>query len=257
MTSEKPFKEKFLDFLLLFFIYLVASSFPYAYLIEDKNLSISIRLLVGGIFALSAFIFLQYRYPNQKRPFSFKTLLLFLPFFIICFSNITSSMFVSSPGGVASPSYLALTILSTVVYAISEELLFRRFLLPLLLQKMPELGAIFLSSLLFSLVHLLNLFEGAAFPMVLLQVLYTFGIGLVLSLMYLYGNSLMLPICFHSLFNIFQNDLYGALYPGEGYSSIRIWVTVGVTIFGLLYGLFICFHFRKKESSSSLDKQDR
>lgn len=254
MRKEISFKDQVLDFLLLFFIYLLVSSFPWNHLIADSYLSLSLKLLTGVIFTIAVLVFLRFRYPLQKRVVSFKSLILFLPFFLIIFSNLASSLFVATPKGIESPGYLALKILATIVFAVSEELLFRRMLLPLLVSRLSETKSIFLSSLVFSLLHFLNLLDGTAFWSVLLQVLYTFGIGLILAMMYLYGNSLLLAIIFHACFNVFQNDIFVALYPDYAYTGMRIWITAIAAIFALGYGLFIYFRFRKKGSSSSLDK---
>lgn len=255
-ADELTFFDKLLDFLLLFFIYLFVAAFPWR-IIFDGYLSTSIRLLTGTLFLVGSSIFIHFRYPLQKRNISFKNLLLFLPFFLIPFSNLASSFFVEEASPINEPLLFTLAISETIVFAINEELLFRRLLLPLLLEKFSELKSLLISALAFGLIHFLNVFGSVGFFEASIQVLYSFGVGLITGLMYLYGKSLFLAISFHALFNVLQNDLYQTLYPHDGIAYWRVWATAIAAIFGVLYGLFIYLHFRKKEPSSSLDRQDK
>lgn len=254
MTKEKTLKDQVLEFLLLFFIYLVVSSFPWKLVISDIYLSTSIRLLIGSLFLIGSIIFIHLRYPLQKRHIPFKTVLFFLPFFLIVFSNLASKMFSYPPMRINDPVYLLLTIASTIVFAISEELLFRRMLLPLLLNNLSELKSLLLSSLIFAVLHLLNMLDGYSLWPALLQVLYTFGVGLICGLMYLYGQTIWLPIIFHISFNIFQNDLYEALY--SDYSADTVWTTAIAILFGVFYGLLTYLLFGRTKPSSSEDRPE-
>ena len=59
---------------------------------------------------------------------------------------------------------------------------------------------ILLASALFSLLHLVNLTVSPVGD-TLLQVAYTFGIGILSTLLYLFTRSLLFPIAFHALYN--------------------------------------------------------
>jgi membrane protease YdiL (CAAX protease family) len=106
---------------------------------------------------------------------------------------------------VLSPLSLFFYILGALATAAFEESLFRGLLFPLVRAHTKrtlrgELAAILLSSALFALLHLINLIE-APLPDTLLQVAYTFGIGLLSSLLYLLSGGLLLPFLFHALYN--------------------------------------------------------
>lgn len=122
-------------------------------------------------------------------------------------------------------AYLFLT-LSTAVF---EEALFRGLLFPLVRARMGrtlrgELGAILSSSAIFGLLHLVNLLE-APLPDTLLQVGYTFLIGILSSLLYLFTDSLLPPILFHAIYN------FGGLFlPTFGVANRAPVLTVLVTV---------------------------
>ena len=113
---------------------------------------------------------------------------------------------------VTAPSLLVYT-LTALATAAFEELLFRGLLFPLVCARIIKregkrdrrpfgglLPPVLLSSALFSLLHLVNL---AVAPVgdTLLQVAYTFGIGILASLLYLFTRSLLFPIAFHAIYN--------------------------------------------------------
>lgn len=256
MNDKGTFKGQVTDFCLLFFIYLAIASIPWGNFLSSFYVIMGVKIGTGAIFLTAIIVLLAIRYPQQKRPIPFINLLFFLPFFLIVFSNFASSYFISSPSNYINIQSLLLNIVSTIIYAIIEEVLFRGFLLPLLLSRLSDFKSLLISSAIFALVHLFNIFSGINVILVLIQVLYTFGIGLILGLMYVYGKTLVLPMLFHICFNVFENDLYEAFYPSATYTNLRVLVTVTVSLFALFYGVFIYFHFQKKEPSS-IEESDK
>lgn len=97
--------------------------------------------------------------------------------------------------------------LDTVWYIISmlcigfiEEILFRGYLLRLLMKRSTRL-AILISSLTFALGHIVNLVNGAELVPTLLQLVYALAIGLMLSV-FVVKTGHLLPCClFHGVFN--------------------------------------------------------
>ncbi|MCH3972995.1 MAG: CPBP family intramembrane metalloprotease [Oscillospiraceae bacterium] len=97
--------------------------------------------------------------------------------------------------------------LDTVWYIIAmlcigfiEEILFRGYLLQLLLKRSTRL-AILISSLTFALGHIVNLANGAELVPTLLQLVYALAIGLMLSV-FVVKTGHLLPCClFHGVFN--------------------------------------------------------
>lgn len=252
--NENQDRNRFLDFLLAFFIYLFFVSLPLDAYISNAYLVFGIRIGFGVIFIILYSFYLSHKYPQQNSSISPKSLIFFLPFFIIPFSNIIAAASIKEASSITDLAYLTLKIIQTILFAICEELLFRRCLIAGLKNRGPDIMTLLVSSALFALLHLFNALNGENIGYIFVQLLYTFGIGLILGEMYLYGKTLILPILFHSFFNIFENDLYNALYPSSDYSNVQIIVSVIFAIFGLAYGIFIYFYFREPTSK---DKQDK
>lgn len=101
---------------------------------------------------------------------------------------------------------LGLYILYVIAIALVEEFVFRGVLLFLLLdvfrrQRLKYFLAALVSSLVFSLFHITNIFVGADISGVLLQVVYTFLIGGMLSVTALKTKSVWPCVIIHAVFN--------------------------------------------------------
>ena len=111
-----------------------------------------------------------------------------------------------------------------------EEILFRGFFFPLLLDRFAKkkngrLFAILLSASLFGIVHLFNLMAGADILPTLLQVGYSFLIGCLAALLLLASGSLLLSILFHAVYNF-----AGRLVPECGSGSLWDTPTTLITL---------------------------
>ena len=95
----------------------------------------------------------------------------------------------------------ALHLAVMLLIGILEELLFRGLLYRALEQK-SETAAIVVSSLVFGLLHLLNLTGGTAQPLVLLQTAFATALGFVFALILARGKSLIPCIAAHCAINI-------------------------------------------------------
>lgn len=91
----------------------------------------------------------------------------------------------------------------TLVIAFVEEMVFRGFLLNLLLSKSYKV-AVLLSSFLFAFTHSLNMLSGQSVANTIFQILFAFVIGLVLALLIVNGQSIGIMIVFHGLNNFLQ-----------------------------------------------------
>lgn len=170
-----------------------------------------------------------------------------LPFLLATVSNIIAS---SIDGGFTmvslSPILVGLYSLLIFLIAVSEEIVFRLFIHNSL-SNTSSLKRIFGSAGIFALMHLLNLVNVStvgALVSVLVQTVYTFGLGLLLGFLYEYGHSLTSCVVLHFTFNMLNRVIYN--YVLGGYSSniafyltaVVIGVILGVYIF-LLYKLYL------------------
>ncbi len=105
-------------------------------------------------------------------------------------------------------STLAISILFFLLVAISEELVFRGYLLNVLLERMKPRSAIVLSSAVFSLFHILNdHFDVIGFVNIFLS-------GALFGLFYLRSKDLSAPIGLHFTWNLAQN-VFGFAVSGN------------------------------------------
>ncbi|MDF7682754.1 CPBP family intramembrane metalloprotease [Lactobacillus sp. ESL0679] len=100
-------------------------------------------------------------------------------------------------------------LLSGVKAGISEEMLIRFCTLNLLLKLFYHkhwqgqiLGTVTISSMLFSLLHLFNIIAGQSVAASIQQAINAFCSGIVFAAIYLYTNSILLTIIYHSIFDL-------------------------------------------------------
>ena len=109
---------------------------------------------------------------------------------------------------------VVLVLLNMLLGVILEEILFR-FIIQNSLVNASSVKRILGSALIFALFHLLNLVNIRTIDQlvaVLLQVAYTFGLGLMLAIIYEYSYSLPLCMLFHLVFNVFNSLLPGYVF---------------------------------------------
>ena len=220
---------------------LLFSNLPFALVFEDKLL-IFIFSLISELIALVIFFHLIKK-ENIKHDFISKfnkKYLLFIPFLIICFSNFFVVLYQNSKM-IPYDNYenLLYNIILCIPNVIIEELLFRYLICYEFNKHTSKIKSIIYSSLIFASIHLLNISSISSIPFVLVQVIYTFGLGLVLSLIYLKSNNnIIYPIILHLLFNIFNDIIVVNLFNFEWNLSFFV-INGVVTILSLIYSLFI------------------
>ncbi|HDR3347235.1 TPA: CPBP family intramembrane metalloprotease [Bacillus cereus] len=106
----------------------------------------------------------------------------------------------------ASMQAYLIAVVSTIAAVSYEEILLRGLLLNGLLKAWSQkkngiLLAVIWSSVLFSLVHAINLLSGAPLDATLLQLIYTTAMGFLFAAVYLRTNNLLIPIIGHFVIN--------------------------------------------------------
>lgn len=94
-------------------------------------------------------------------------------------------------------------IMQLFVVAFIEETFFRGFMIKMLLSKGVK-KAVLISSFLFGITHSLQLLGGQSLEDTVLQIIYALIVGLVLSLLIIYNQSIILTIIFHGFNNFFN-----------------------------------------------------
>ena len=219
----------------LLFVFVVAfpvDLLPITYLYQQV-IRIALRLLL-----LIYFGYIIYK--NRIKIFGISNklnLVLCIPFIAIAFSNIIAA---SIDGGFLgksmSTSLLAVNIVLTLLSVIIEEIVFRLFIHNSLVNT-SSIKRIFGGAAIFALCHLLNIVSVRtldALVAVLVQTVYTFGLGILLGFLYEYSHSLLGAIGLHFIFNFFNTVLYE--YMG-GYTSTLCFYLTAVVI-GVVVGIY-------------------
>ncbi len=169
-----------------------------------------------------------------------------LPALLVALNNAPVIALISGTVAVtAEVSAVILFAFECVAVAAFEEIAFRAILFPLMLQRFgtgarARFSAVLLSSALFGLTHLLNLFSGAAVGATALQVGYSFLIGCMLAVVYLHTGSLAGCILLHAVYNF-----GGMLVPTLGQGAfLDIWNLPTVLITAVLAVFAIVFYLR-------------
>ena len=125
-----------------------------------------------------------------------------------------------------SVSFLMLTV-AMILVAVNEELLVRGYLLGNLMTSTNKYVALLLSSLIFSIFHLLNPNSSS---IGLINIVLA---GMLLGIYYIHERNLWFPIGLHFSWNLFQGGVYGSQVSGVKVASV---VTIDATGDPLLTG---------------------
>jgi len=197
--------------------------------------AILLGLLLAGMAKSNDFSTLGFTSPT---PLPWRKLLFLLPFVAIATANLWHG------------AVLRYAPLDTVWYIVAmmcigfiEEILFRGYLLRLLLKRSTQL-AILISSLTFALGHIVNLANGAELLPTLLQLVYALAIGLMLSV-FVVKTGYLLPCClFRGVFNAL------AAFSNESGQTIGYQITVCAVISVLSVG-YAAYLWRRELSQAS------
>lgn len=239
-------KFRFLDILLFALLFIFINSFP----VDLFNISYLYQLIIKiGLRFLLVLYYIYILWSNRINIFKFANYrrgLLFLPFIVICFSNLIACGISGAKLGVGSSSTIIILITIYHLFGVMcEEFLFRLFIQNSLVNS-SSLKRIFGSAAIFALFHLLNMVNVSsvdALVNVLIQVVYAFGLGLVLAFIYEYTYSIPLCIGFHFIFNffnlVFVENIYSVYMTDQAKYLTAIVIGVAAAIYGVVLYFFI------------------
>lgn len=241
-SKLKPFQ---IAIYVLFIIVLFVFEFMNIQL--SNNVLVSMMLtntifrVIGGVIFLSIMISYGYRKLYQF-PVSVKILLVILPALIISINNFPIIAYFSDRAHLLQEPYTVLIFaLESLSNAFFEEILFRSIILVFLLEKLPKtkngiFKAILISSVVFSGLHILNLFTGSSLYNVSLQLGYSLLMGMLWAVMYLKTKNLWLTILLHASYNFFGQVMFSLGYVKNRYDTVTIIVTVVFALATTVYG---------------------
>ena len=212
---EKKIQTKTIDLIIFVAVFLLTSSIPFSLFIPDPEVVYWLNIVLRLSFFPFAFFFLRKRdlaKPTFAKPD--KRIFLLIPFLLLCLSNFVVAGIQGLPSvEITSPTSLLQAVLFYFLVAVGEELVFRAVVYTECKTKWPLWKAAVISSLAFALPHLLNATSWATLGTSALQVLYSFFLGLLLSIIYEASGNIVWAIVFHFLFDFLNGYLVSSLFP--------------------------------------------
>ena len=233
-------KSKLLDTLILILIDIGISCLPFDLFGITGTLQLIFQIL--GQFL----IFFLFRLVLKKSPLKFKertynrtNMIFFIPVFILCFSNFFNLL---NPANYIEFSFsidLVLALALSFCVAFNEEYLFRSVIIDNIESSEKPIVKVVISASIFAACHL-TVFFSTFNPIDLIQVVYTFGLGIVLGLMYVYGECLWYCVLFHFAYNAINGNLAETWvkYPTIDYLYFLINALVGLVIAAYLFTIY-------------------
>ena len=210
---------------------------------DGSRLAISLEMtltrFLGGVAFLAMLVHLGYKVLNPiKSPF-WHSLLISLPAFLIAVNNFPFSAVISGKARVTEGApMLLLLFCECMMVGLFEEIAFRGVIFLRILKKKPEdklwqFASIALSSVIFGLLHLVNLIDSSP-SAVLLQIGYSALIGAMCAVVLLKTANIWLCVVIHGLYN-FAGAVIPRMGEGEIWDSFTIILTVVVSLAVLAY----------------------
>ena len=240
-------KFRLIDILLFSLVFIFVNAFPVDLLPLEYIGEIYVKIALRFVLLLYYCYVLWRKRINIFKFANYKRVLLFAPFVLVCFSNIIAASIagLSFNVGAVDPLYISLIVVYHLFGVIVEEFLFRLFIQSSLVYA-SSLKRILASAGIFALFHLINIVNVSsvdALANVAVQVVYSFGLGLLLALIAEYTYSIPTCIVFHLLFNVLNLvlvvNVFGLAIPILIYYLTAVGVGLVVGIYAILIYIFI------------------
>ena len=217
------------------------------------SLDMTVTRALGGVAFIAMLVNLGYHVLDPfKKPF-WSSVLYSLPAFLIAINNFPFSQVIKGNARIEDGwGAVALLFLECMCVGFFEESAFRGVIFLGLLKRKPQsrlwaFASIAISSAVFGLVHLINIFESSPVA-VLMQIGYSALIGAMCAVILMKTANLWLCVVIHGLFNF-----AGAVIPrcgaGEIWDVFTVVLTVIVSLVVLAYMILLFL----KDKMSALD----
>ncbi|MGI6735035.1 MAG: CPBP family intramembrane glutamic endopeptidase [Bacilli bacterium] len=247
MENNKKQRKEWLDIALLIVIYLISTIDVVSIFIDNTLFSFIGRVSLRTIFIIFALFFVKKTALTIIKPLKFeKEHLLLIPLFIVVFSNwivvlVDKTQVLSNINTTLMIQGISLDFLS----AFAEEVVFRLILISQFLKIKGKFQTILYSSLIFASSHLINISSLETIIPVLLQVGYTFFLGIGLAFMYVITQKFIWSFMFHFTFNVINGTVVRALFTAA--KPIPFYtINVLVGILAVAYGIWLYKFFKTR-----------
>ncbi len=210
-------------------------SFP-AVFSFDENLKFAFSIVCRALVLVAAVILAKicnFKLFAKPETGILRFLILFLGL-LVCINNFPIIGFISGEVAFISGAKIVRYVFYCLSVAVAEEFVFRGLIMPLVglslrEKKRAPFLTVVVSSAIFALCHLFNIFSAGIVP-TLLQVGYTFLTGGLFGAAYLFIENLVFPIILHFIY-----DLGGLIFSGPfGIAYGNMWDTATIIITAVL-----------------------
>ncbi len=199
--QKNKYKSEFVFFVISISVHyaLVNLAIKLSSVINKPN---SVNALTGIVFLIGIIVYLKkkkllsYYGINNLKELEYKNLLFCLPMIIIALGNLRYGIHINN-----SWEQIVYISLEALGVGFAEEILFRSFLMKAIINKSAT-AAIIISSIVFGIIHIFNLFYGADTITTLAQVIYATALGLMFSMFFYKTNNILPCVICHSLINM-------------------------------------------------------
>ena len=215
----------------------------------------SISRILGGSAFIIILIGLGYQYLNPFRKPFLKSLAVIIPGLIIALNNFPIIAYLDGRTQLTEPFYeVYYFALESFTIGFFEEVVFRGVILIVLLQRFPKTKkgmfmAVIISSAVFGLIHLINILTGANVGSTLLQVGYSFLMGMMWAVVFIKTKNIWMSIILHASYNFFGMVLFTL---GNVNGRYDIFTVITTTILALVVAGYY-FHILQRIDQTSID----
>jgi len=213
----------------------------------------SISRFIGGVVLVVILCLLGYKALFKFNTPLIKTLLIVLPGLLIAVNNFPIIAYFDNRAAITEPTYtIYLFIVECISIGFFEEVVFRGLILIFLLQRFSNTKkgmykAIILSSALFGLIHIANLFSGAGFGNTMLQIGYSFLMSMMWAVVYLKTRNIWYSVFLHAAYNFFGLVLFRLGYVNARYDDITLTLTALLALTAVVYMAFESYKINPKK----------
>jgi uncharacterized protein len=219
---------------------------------QDAEMAVnSISRFLGGLVFVIVIIGFGYRWIFKSSNI-WKSMIIIIPALIISINNFPIIAFFDGRAVLTEPTYrVFLFLIECLSVGFFEEIIFRGILLVFLINKLSEvkhgvLLAILISSALFGLSHVFNILNGAGIGDTLMQIGYSFLVGMMWSVMFLRTGNIWLTMLLHATFNFFGQVMFNLGTVDGRYDIYTVVITILFVVMVAFYSMMLYQQFEKR-----------
>ena len=208
---------------------------------QDTEMAVnSISRFLGGLVFVIIIIGFGYGWIFKSKNI-WKSMIIIIPALIISINNFPIIAFFDGRAVLTEPTYrVFLFLIECLSVGFFEEIIFRGILLVFLIKKLAQVKhgvflAILISSALFGLSHIFNMFNGAGIGDTLMQIGYSFLVGMMWSVMFLKTGNIWLTMLLHATYNFFGQVMFNLGTVDGRYDTYTMLITISIAVIIVVY----------------------